>query len=188
VFTPYILHVMRKAPAPGQLALHVLLAYFITFFLIGIWHGPTWTNVIGSVLFGLGAVVNQSFRSAMRARSPSDRVGAAGRALDDYTASVLTFSFVVVAMLPFWVAPDQLVSAVSLYGTDGLLVSIGLGTGIVAAILASLALTHLAAGFWSTPPIATRLRVLSTGSMIAATVTYLFLFPKFAYTFVYAAV
>lgn len=41
---------------------HVVLAIFVTFFLVGIWHGAGWTYVVFALMHSIGLVVNHAWK------------------------------------------------------------------------------------------------------------------------------
>ena len=46
--------------------MYAAIAFFTTFFLVGLWHGTTKTFILAGLLLGLGASVNQWYRGAAR--------------------------------------------------------------------------------------------------------------------------
>jgi alginate O-acetyltransferase complex protein AlgI len=54
VHNPLLLNLMRRYPSPALQTCWGVLAVFVTFFLIGVWHGQTLVFVFFGVLQGLG--------------------------------------------------------------------------------------------------------------------------------------
>jgi D-alanyl-lipoteichoic acid acyltransferase DltB (MBOAT superfamily) len=67
VFTPLMLVLVRLFPSPGATAYVGVLCFFVTFLLMGVWHGSTIVFVIYGLLMGLGASVNKLWQVAMAA-------------------------------------------------------------------------------------------------------------------------
>jgi len=104
VFTPLMLVLVRLFPSPGATAYVGVFCFFVTFLLMGIWHGSTIVFVIYGLLMGLGASVNKLWQVAMTAvlgKKPY-------RALQDnwlYAALCrgLTFAYFTMALTCLWV-------------------------------------------------------------------------------------
>ena len=84
-------------------------AFFITFFVMGIWHGTTAVFAIYGFVMGAGASINKLWQLMM-----VDRLGRQGyRALSEeplyiYTCRGLTCSFFAIGITCLWVNMDQL--------------------------------------------------------------------------------
>ena len=59
VYNPLLVALMRRVPSPSMQPLLGVLCYFVTFFLIGVWHGRTSEFVIFGVLTGAGMSINK---------------------------------------------------------------------------------------------------------------------------------
>jgi alginate O-acetyltransferase complex protein AlgI len=68
VFTPFSAYLMRRGQLSHTFDIEGVVAFFVTFFLVGLWHGTTLSFVVCGVLLGLGASVNQFYRTALRRR------------------------------------------------------------------------------------------------------------------------
>jgi D-alanyl-lipoteichoic acid acyltransferase DltB (MBOAT superfamily) len=67
VYTPMAAGLMRRGvrrryPEPLRLLLVLCLPVFVTFVLVGLWHGATWGFVISGVIHGVGLSVNLTWR------------------------------------------------------------------------------------------------------------------------------
>lgn len=62
VYNPLLVSLMRKVPSTGVAPFLGIIAYFVTFFLIGIWHGQTWEFVAYGAVLGLGVSGNKLFQ------------------------------------------------------------------------------------------------------------------------------
>ncbi|WP_174296659.1 MBOAT family O-acyltransferase [Sphingomonas bacterium] len=72
VYSPLLLTAMRRIPAPEVLPLLAMGAYFLTFFLVGAWHGQTSEFLIFGLLQGGGVAGNKFYQEAIAARLGRD--------------------------------------------------------------------------------------------------------------------
>jgi D-alanyl-lipoteichoic acid acyltransferase DltB (MBOAT superfamily) len=68
VFSPLAQTLVRRWSRKGQVTAIGIVCYFVTFLLLGAWHGPTsgWLGV--GLAFGLGVSVNKLYETLLRAR------------------------------------------------------------------------------------------------------------------------
>jgi alginate O-acetyltransferase complex protein AlgI len=100
-FTP-ILKEMVKAGITNRVVA-TLPAYFISFGLLGLWHGRTWPFFLCGFLFALGSVANQLVRTAgsrMLGKKRMARLG--GNPAWQAVASASTFLYIAIAVLGLW--------------------------------------------------------------------------------------
>ena len=65
VYNPLLMTLMRRFPSPAIEPFWAVLAFFVTFFLIGIWHGRTSEFVVFGVAQGLGVSANKLYQIVM---------------------------------------------------------------------------------------------------------------------------
>ena len=65
VFTPLMLVMMKRVTAPRLAPFLAVIAFFVTFFLVGIWHGQTSEFVVFGFLQGLGVSGNKLYQVVM---------------------------------------------------------------------------------------------------------------------------
>jgi len=68
VYGPVTLGLMRRFPAPGAAPYLGVIAYFVTFFLVGFWHGQTSEFVFFGILQGGGVAANKLYQILMERR------------------------------------------------------------------------------------------------------------------------
>jgi hypothetical protein len=116
-----------------------IFAYFVTFFLIGLWHGQTSVFALFGVLQGLGVSVNKLHQLTMDAW-----LGRRGyRTLSErgwyrLIARGLTFSYFTLSLFCFWGNWAQIGMVIDALGLSGILLVIAtmvLGSGMVLTIL-----------------------------------------------------
>jgi alginate O-acetyltransferase complex protein AlgI len=124
VFNPLLKALMRRIPAPAAAPFLGVFAFFVTFFLIGIWHGQTFIFVIYGVLLGLGVSVNKLYQVLM-----TQRLGRKGyRALAEnptYHALCrgLNFTWFTLSLLCFWATGDEIRAMAEALGAPAILLA-----------------------------------------------------------------
>ncbi len=68
VYNPLLLSLMRRFPSRRAETVCATMAFFLTFFLVGMWHGQTTAFLFFGVLQGLGVSVNKLYQVAVTAR------------------------------------------------------------------------------------------------------------------------
>jgi D-alanyl-lipoteichoic acid acyltransferase DltB (MBOAT superfamily) len=137
VYSPFLLALMRRFPSRDAEPLLGVAAYFVTFFLVGLWHGQTVMFLILGFLMGLGTSGNKLFQTIMiRAQGRAKYKATCDNALYASLSSGLTFVWLSATLVCFWATADQAVRLARLFGPGP----------IVAAVLAIWLLA--AAGYW----------------------------------------
>jgi alginate O-acetyltransferase complex protein AlgI len=120
LFNPLIKLLIDRMPQPALAPYLGVTAFFVTFFVMGIWHGTTMVFVIYGLLMGAGASVNKLWQLLM-----ADRLGRKGyRALSEqplyiYACRGLTCAFFTLGVTCLWVNMDQLCWLWSALGAVG---------------------------------------------------------------------
>jgi alginate O-acetyltransferase complex protein AlgI len=117
VYSPLLLALMRRFPSRSIEPLLGVLAYFVTFFLVGMWHGQTPMFVILGLLMGLGVSGNKLYQINMVRRL--GRAGYQALCANGPYASLssgLTFLWLAAALVFMWGSQEQLVHFALLFG------------------------------------------------------------------------
>jgi D-alanyl-lipoteichoic acid acyltransferase DltB (MBOAT superfamily) len=143
VYSPMLSSAMRRFPAPAMQPALGILAYFFTFFLVGIWHGQTTMFLFYGILQGAGVSVNKLYQIAMVQRLGHARYRALCAQLPYASLSRgLTFTYFAFSLLWFWSPSwEQLGTFFSLLGIAGAACAITLviiGATIVLSAIAYL--------------------------------------------------
>ena len=156
VHNPLLLNLMRRYPAPGLQAFWGVLAIFVTFFLIGVWHGQTSVFVFFGVLQGLGVSVNKLYQLLMiKVLGRKGYKALANGAIYNVFARGLTFTWFTFTLLWFWSNWTQLGSLINASGPAAIAAAwavIFLGSSVVLAIW-EVSRTWLLAWQWGSTPI-----------------------------------
>lgn len=136
LFTPIMLAAMRRLPDPRHSAAIGLSAFFITFLVMGIWHGSTVVFVVYGVLMAFGACANKLWQIAMpRALGKPGYRDLQKRPVYIQLCKGLTFAFFTLALTCLW-TPDigQLFGLAGRLGVSGLILSIAAMTLVFAVL------------------------------------------------------
>ena len=139
VYTPLLMVLMRRFPSRKLEAYFGVLAYFVTFFLVGAWHGQTATFLFFGVLQGGGVAANKLYQVAMTGwltRKGYRALG--GNPLYRALSRGLTFAWFAFTLLWFHLTWAQIGDLVARAGVGGFLlgwVSVWL---VASALLAGL--------------------------------------------------
>lgn len=135
VFNPMMLSLMRRFPSIALEPVWAVLAFFVTFFLIGVWHGQTSEFLFFGVLQGLGVSVNKLYQIVVTrklgragykrlAANPAYRAGCRG----------LTFTWFAFTLIWFWSNWQQIHALYSRLGLPGT-IAVWLSIFIVATVV-----------------------------------------------------
>ena len=103
VYNPLMLVGMERITAPAFAPYIAVGAYFVTFFLVGLWHGQTSEFVFFGLLQGGGVAVNKLYQLVMQNRLGRKRYNAiAAHPVYVALARGLTFTWFAFTLLWFW--------------------------------------------------------------------------------------
>ena len=132
VYTSLAMNLIRRFPKPAVEPYIGVSAYFVTFFLVGIWHGQTTMFVIYGVLQGLGVSINKLYSILAMKRLGRARYRAiAARPAYVMLSRGLTFTYFAASLLWFWLDAAGLVHVYEIVGP------LGVATGLAIVLAAS---------------------------------------------------
>jgi D-alanyl-lipoteichoic acid acyltransferase DltB (MBOAT superfamily) len=172
VYNPMTIAMMERLPSSATTWIGVA-SFFVTFFLIGLWHGQTSVFAAYGVALGLGVSVNKLYQVELTKRLGRKRYRALGETLW-YQALCrgLTFTWFNASLVLFWGNWKVIGDLVSGLGATGILLAcaaliVASGLGLTAAALArDLALRPKASD--GTPLLASRYCRTVSATAIAA--------------------
>jgi alginate O-acetyltransferase complex protein AlgI len=136
LFNPLMRFLADRVTAPEWLPYLGIIAFFVTFFVMGVWHGSTGVFVIYGLVMGMGASLNKLWQVFLTQRLGKKRYKAVGESFAYATmARGLMFAFFALAVTGLWVNMDQLALLARRLGIEGLFLAF-FGTALCAAILA----------------------------------------------------
>jgi D-alanyl-lipoteichoic acid acyltransferase DltB (MBOAT superfamily) len=132
VYNTLVMRLMARWPSPRAMTPIGVLAFFLTFFLIGLWHGQTSVFAVYGVLLGLGVSINKLYQVEMTRRLGRKRYRALGERLwYEALARGLTFTWFTFSLIFFW-------------GSWPVIAELAAGLGWLGAVAAALLLTLVA--------------------------------------------
>ena len=133
LFNPLMKFLAYHLSAPPWLPYLGVIAFFVTFFVMGVWHGSTGVFVIYGLVMGAGASLNKLWQVFMTKRLGKKRYKALGESLV-YAALArgLMFAFFALSVTALWVNMDQLSLLAHRLGAGGLAAAF-IGTALCAA-------------------------------------------------------
>ncbi|MBV8722188.1 MAG: hypothetical protein JO277_08570 [Candidatus Eremiobacteraeota bacterium] len=144
VYSPLLLGLMRRFPKRGADLLLGVVAYFVTFFLVGVWHGQTVMFFILGVLCGGGVSLNKLFELTMVRRYGRTQYQAlCSGALFEALSNGLTYLWFAVTLTFSWMSWQQLADLAARFGVATLA---GAAVALVLVTAASYRLVRLNAG------------------------------------------
>lgn len=182
VFNAVLMALFKRWPSVKLSDFHGGVAFFLTFFLVGVWHGTTWAFVLCGFLLGIGASVNQTYRNKARRWLGKKRFEAmAERKLYSLAAATLTFTYICFSVTPLWLSFVQIQTLVTSYTLTGLITAESV---LFLMLLLSLPAIQWWPQFLTLPNLRWR-AALITGSQCAVIDAYVFLFPAIGGAFFY---
>ena len=106
VFSPLMMAFARRTSTRNGAIAASAGAFFFTFLLVGAWHGPYTSFLVCGLLLGAGATVNQVAREWLRRRR-KHRPPLPGAGVLRLLGAGLNFTFIGVAVSPFWLQGGQ---------------------------------------------------------------------------------
>lgn len=124
VYTPFLMTLM-KANMPRSFDPYLgTLAYFVTFFLIGIWHGSTIVFAIYGLLLALGVSINKLHQTYMqKALGKKQYKKIVANQYYRFVARGLTYTWYSFCMICFWANGETATRIVGALGFPGMISS-----------------------------------------------------------------
>lgn len=120
VYSPLVKSLMRRYPSRAFEPYIGVCAFFVTFFLIGLWHGQTMVFVLYGFLLGLGVSGNKLHQIFMAKRLGRKRYNELSRkALYLAVGRGLTFTWFALSLVCFWAKWVQITAIAGALGWAG---------------------------------------------------------------------
>jgi alginate O-acetyltransferase complex protein AlgI len=151
VFTPLMMRLMRLSDSPAATAGFSGFAFFVTFFLVGAWHGQTSEFLFFGLLQGGGVAGNKLYQTAMTQALARKRYYAlSGNPLYAAICRGLTFVWFGFTLLWFWSDWTTIGRLWAFLGPAGATAAVILAVALSAAVLEALHAIRRAAEAWRT--------------------------------------
>lgn len=119
VFNPLLLTMLRRFPAPSIEPFLGVIAFFVTFFLVGFWHGQTSEFLFFGILQGGGMAANKLYQIALTRQLGRGRYAKLGKnRVYIAMARGFTFTWFTFTLLWFWSSWAQLSTFVTVLGAQ----------------------------------------------------------------------
>jgi alginate O-acetyltransferase complex protein AlgI len=120
LFNPLMSVLIQRVPQPALIPYLGVTAFFVTFFVMGIWHGTTVVFVIYGFLMGAGASINKLYQLTMVGRLGRKRY----RTLSEqsfyiFASRGLTTGFFMIGVTCLWINMDQMRRLLNALGPAG---------------------------------------------------------------------
>jgi D-alanyl-lipoteichoic acid acyltransferase DltB (MBOAT superfamily) len=123
VYNPLLVALIRRFPSRRLEPVWAAVAIFVTFFLIGVWHGQTTEFLFYGFILGFGVSVNQIYQTVMTRRLGRKRYGVLCKnALYVAFSRGLTFSWVTFTTIWFWATWSQIRGLAAVLAWRGIVV------------------------------------------------------------------
>jgi alginate O-acetyltransferase complex protein AlgI len=108
-FTPILKYAVRAGLKNPVVA--TLPGYFISFGLLGLWHGRTWPFVLCGFMFATGSVLNHSYRVVIsRWMGKEGLVRLNGNNVWQALGSAVTFFYIAIAITGLWLSGPEFIA------------------------------------------------------------------------------
>jgi D-alanyl-lipoteichoic acid acyltransferase DltB (MBOAT superfamily) len=139
IFNPIVKVLVTRSPYGDWVTYYGVFAFFITFFLLGIWHGPTVSYFLCGIALGVGVSANKLWQVKIKSILGKERVAkqnASGLYVSISSAAAMVyFAF---SIVPFWASERTLIK---LFLTHGFL---GTGYSMLVALMLILPVSMIA--------------------------------------------
>jgi alginate O-acetyltransferase complex protein AlgI len=131
LFNPLLRVLAERVSSPALAPYLAVVAFFVTFLLMGVWHGATSVFVVYGLFMGAGASVNKLWQLQAAKRLGKARYKAlCERPLAIYGARGLTFAYFALGLSCLWLSLGELAAISGRLGLHGWLVAyLGLAGG-----------------------------------------------------------
>ena len=120
VYSPLLMALMRRYPSSAAEPYLGVLAYFVTFFFVGVWHGQTAMFLVFGVLQGAGVSANKLYQIVLTRKLGRKRYRAlCARPAYAALSRGLTFAYFAFTLLWFWTTWPQLAGFAASLGVAG---------------------------------------------------------------------
>lgn len=126
VYNPLLMTLMRRYSAPSIEPFLGVFAFFVTFFLVGVWHGQTSVFLFFGFLQGLGVSSVKLYQILMSRRVGRKQYRAlSNRPLYNFFARGLTFTWFAFTLIWFWSNWSQMGEAARTMGASAVVCAFG---------------------------------------------------------------
>lgn len=153
LFNPFLMFLMSCLPAARLAPYLGVLAFFVTFLVMGVWHGTTAVFVIYGLLMGAGASINKLWQLACLGYLGKKRYRAVAETLFYvYPMRGMTIGYFVLALTCLWVTEMPsfifLFDRLGISGTVGAFVIVAFGFAAGSFVVDTISKSFKTESFW----------------------------------------
>jgi D-alanyl-lipoteichoic acid acyltransferase DltB (MBOAT superfamily) len=127
VYNPLLMGLVRRFPSESLAPLWGVISFFVTFFLVGAWHGQTSSFLFFGVLQGFGVSMNKVYEIALTAYLGRKRARVlTSNGIYIAISRGLTFTWFSFTLLWFWSSWSKLALLARTTGASAIIASLGL--------------------------------------------------------------
>ena len=122
VFNPITKELLVRWPSGNLVPYYSVVAYFITFFLVGLWHGPTVPYVLCGVALGFGVSANKLWQIKIKSilgKESLAKLNASWWYISASSASAM--AYLAFSIIPFWASDHALIKLLLVFGLWGVI-------------------------------------------------------------------
>ncbi|OGX53303.1 MAG: hypothetical protein A2267_02740 [Omnitrophica WOR_2 bacterium RIFOXYA12_FULL_38_10] len=135
IFNPILKKLVIMNHSPKLFNLFGIIAYFITFFIVGLWHGSTFSSVIYGLLLGTGVSLNKLYDNLCRQKLSKENYSKLNNNIIFNTfTSGLTFSYMFISTSCLFLSAQRISWLIRSLSFTGLFATFAVGTMILAFI------------------------------------------------------
>lgn len=139
LFTPTLMFLLKTFRSPKLATSMGVVAYFVVFAIMGVWHGSTYIFLIYGFFLGAGVAGNKLYQNLMVKRLGRKRYKALSqKPLYIYASRGLTIGYFAVSLSSFWMTTTDLVAVgarITSFGYVAAVLLLSLAWGVSAAVL-----------------------------------------------------
>jgi alginate O-acetyltransferase complex protein AlgI len=125
LFNPLVKVLAKRFDSSRAAPWLAVIAFFVTFLIMGVWHGSTAVFLVYGLLLGAGASLNKLWQTELGSRLGKRAYKAfCERRIVTYASRGLTFAFFALALTCLWTSLDELVGLAKTLGVSGVVGSL----------------------------------------------------------------
>lgn len=137
VFNRIVHKLLKTWPSKAWTPYYAVFAFFVTFFLVGVWHGPTWPYFLCGLSLGLGVSINKLWQIQLaKALGRKGYTNLASSTAYQALCGALAMAYLSITITPFWASKDEIVKMAFGFGAFGQTTSLLLMTVIITPVSA----------------------------------------------------
>jgi len=123
VFNPIVKALTSRWMVPKRVPYYGVFAYFVTFFIMGIWHGSTYSFLIFGIFLGFGVSINKLYDVEIRKRLAKNKYKALNKsAFYQNCTAGLTTGYFCIGLTCLWMGAEDTLWLFAFIGVPALII------------------------------------------------------------------